>query len=84
MTIPDEILKKGITQHVSIPLEFHYNPETKQLKLTYFQGMMSSHKAVPLHLVFDASSSRQLLCAAAALAQALEIDVSEETTITYS
>ena len=84
MSIPDEILKKGVKHDVSTPIEFHYNCDTKQLKLTYFQGVMSNVHAVPVHLEFDALSTKQLLLAAVSIAQALEIDVSEETTITYS
>lgn len=84
MSIPDEILKKGIAYQISTPLDIHYNPDTKQLKLTCFQGVMSTSQAFPVHLEFDALSSRQLLLALDDLIQVLEIDISEDPTITYS
>ena len=83
MAIPDEVLAKGMTNQVSTPLEIHYNPDTKQLRVTYYQGVMSDERAFPIHLEFDASSSKQLIVAAVGLAQELGIDVAEETTTTY-
>lgn len=84
MFIPDEHLKKGVTYQVSTPLEIHYCPDVKQLKLTFYQGLMSTNEAFPIHLELDASSSQQLILAAVGLAQVLGIDVSEDTTTTYS
>lgn len=50
-----------VIHHVSTPVEWRINPETRQIALVYYQGIASSHEAVEIMLQFDESASKQLL-----------------------
>ena len=74
-------MKNELNHLVSMPIKIGYDHDNKSIKLTYYQGIASSHEAVEINLVLDTSASQQMLLLMRSLDQQHGIELLENSEL---